>query len=69
MESMRSHAQIVSDAGKTEAIAIRLGISVHTVRSWVQRNSIPPAHWAGFAEAGWTTLSELADAKRADIAA
>ncbi len=59
---MRNHSDIVKQAGTPEAVAAACGVSVHTVRSWGQRNSIPSEHWAGFADAGWTTLEELASA-------
>jgi uncharacterized protein YjcR len=62
---MRTHSQIVAAAGRAEEIAIRRGVSVHTVRSWAQRDSIPGEHWAGFAEDGHATLEELAVAAAA----
>lgn len=65
MLSMRTHSQIVAAAGKPEAVAIRRGVSVHTVRSWTQRDSIPAEHWAGFAREGHATLDELAEAAEA----
>lgn len=57
---MRSHSQIVKDAGAVEAIADRHGVSVHTVRSWIQRNSIPAEHWARLAGDDCEALIELA---------
>jgi len=39
-------------------------VSIHTVRSWMQRDSIPPEHWLALADAGLTTLDELALAAR-----
>lgn len=62
---MRTHAQIVAAAGKPEEVALRRGVSVHTVRSWIQRDSIPAEHWAGFADDGRATLEELAAAAAA----
>jgi uncharacterized protein YjcR len=59
MASMKPHAQIVADAGTAEEIALRCGVSVHTVRSWQQRDSIPPDMWAIFVDDGKTTLDEL----------
>jgi hypothetical protein len=59
---MRTHSQIVVAAGKPGELAMRRGVSVHTVRSWIQRDSIPGEHWAGFAADGHATLEELADA-------
>lgn len=37
------------------------GASVHTVRSWIQRESIPAEHWKLFADNGWGSLEELAE--------
>lgn len=62
---MRTHSEIVAAAGKPEEVALRYGVSVHTVRSWAQRNSIPAEHWAGFAKAGTASLEELAIAAAA----
>jgi hypothetical protein len=57
---MRDHAEIVKAAG-IEAVADATGASIHTVRSWVQRESIPAEHWKLFADKGWATLDELAE--------
>jgi hypothetical protein len=57
---MRTHAAIVAAAGKPEDIAVSRSVSVHTVRSWMQRDSIPAEHWAGFADDGHASLEELA---------
>jgi uncharacterized protein YjcR len=62
--SMRTHADIVCAAGKPEDIAERRGVSAHTVRSWIQRDSIPPEHWAGFVIAGWAGMDELVSARK-----
>jgi hypothetical protein len=62
---MRTHSDIVAAAGKPEEVALRRGVSVHTVRSWAQRNSIPAEHWAGFAADAVATLEELAIAAAA----
>lgn len=59
---MRTHSEIVRGAGSPEMIAEARGVSIHTVRSWVHRDSIPAEHWAGFASAKWATLDELAQA-------
>lgn len=62
---MRTHSQIVAAAGRPEEVALRRSVSVHTVRSWAQRDSIPGEHWAGFAKDGVATLEELAVAAAA----
>lgn len=62
MRGMRTHTDIVKAAGQPEAVGGVLGVSRHTVRSWVQRDSIPADKWAAFAAQGWATLDELAQA-------
>ena len=62
---MNTHAEIVRTAGKAEDVAAACGVSVHTVRSWIGRDSIPAEHWADFAAAGWATLDDLAAIARA----
>lgn len=59
MACMRTHAQIV---GALDAVSLaeKRGVSVHTVKSWVQRDSIPAEHWAGFVEDGHSSFEELA---------
>lgn len=57
---MRDHPEIVKTAG-IEAVAEATGASIHTVRSWIQRESIPAEHWKLFADRGWATLEELAE--------
>lgn len=56
---MRTHADIVK-AAKAEALAAKLALSIHTVRSWVVRDKIPDEHWIGLANEGHATLEELA---------
>ena len=56
---MRTHSEIVA-AADCEQIAQARQASIHTVRSWGQRNSIPAEHWPAFIEAGAATLDELA---------
>ena len=62
---MTTHSEIVKNAGKPEDVALACGVSVHTVKSWIFRNSIPAEHWADFAGAGWATLDDLAEIARA----
>jgi hypothetical protein len=57
---MRDHSEIVRTAG-VEAVADATGASIHTVRSWIQRESIPAEHWKLFAEKEWGSLEELAE--------
>lgn len=65
------HADIIpyADAPK---VAERLGVSVNTVLSWRQRNSIPTDKWPALIAAGFATLEalspELADVVKSDAA-
>jgi transposase len=58
------HRKIVRAAGTAEEVATRRGVSVHTVRSWIKRDSIPGEYWLGFAEDGHATLEQLAAAAK-----
>jgi Na+/H+ antiporter NhaC len=60
---MRTHKEIVKAAGTAETVAESCQVSVHTVRSWMLRNSIAASHWAAFANNGWATFEELAGAR------
>ncbi len=62
---MYTHADIVKAAGAVEQIAAARGVSPHTVRSWVHRDSIPAEHWAGFVADGHATFEALATAAAA----
>lgn len=64
---MQTHSEIVKGAGPAEAVARARGVSVHTVRSWIKRDSIPAEHWAGFALDGKATLEGLALAAAAKV--
>ena len=57
---MRDHGTIVRAAG-VEVVAEATGASIHTVRSWIQREGIPAEHWKLFADREWATLHELAE--------
>lgn len=58
---MRTHADIIRSRPAAE-VSTALGVSLHTVRSWAQRNSIPAEHWAGIRDLGIANLEELAEA-------
>lgn len=61
---MRTHSQIIADAGGSSTIKHDLGLdaSIHAIRSWVARDSIPSPYWQVFAKRGLATLDELARA-------
>lgn len=55
---MRSHSQIVRDAGPATVAALT-GKPIHTVRSWAQRDSIPAEYWALLVSDQHCTAAEL----------
>ena len=59
---MRNHSDIVRAAGGPEEVALSFGVSRHTVRSWIQRDSIPADQWTAFADRQIASLEELAGA-------
>lgn len=59
MLNMKPHSQIIAGADAAK-LADLCGVSVHTVRSWAQRDSIPAEHWITLEEAGVATLQDLA---------
>lgn len=65
---MRSHSQIVRDITPPK-IADLTGSSIHTVRSWAQRDSIPSDHWLVLVSEGLCTGDELMRAAARDKAA
>lgn len=66
---MLTHADIVRKAGTPQEVADWRNVSIHTVRSWIARNSLPPDQWLAFAQAGHASLEELATAATARDAA
>lgn len=60
---MRNHKTIIAQAGAERVRQVLGGKpSLHTVRSWQQRNGIPSQHWLALTLAGLTSLEELAQA-------
>ncbi|MGX7895503.1 hypothetical protein [Tsuneonella sp. HG222] len=55
---MRTHSDIVRDAGAGR-IATLTDKTIHAVRSWQQRNSIPSEYWQKLIAADLTTADEL----------
>lgn len=62
--SSRNHRDIIKAAG-AQRLSDALRVSIHTVRSWALRGSIPAEHWRELAELNLATLDELADAAAA----
>ena len=59
---MRTHSQIISDAGGPANVAREGGFDEGNVKSWKRLNSIPAPYWTAFVVAGMATLRELANA-------
>ena len=55
---MRSHTEIIRSVGEA-AIADLTGAPILTVRSWVQRDSIPSKHWGALVSGKHCTADEL----------
>jgi len=66
---MRSHLQIVQDAGGYREVARTLGLPPDRVRFWERRKSIPPTEWKRISESGLASLDELAAAAAQEAAA
>lgn len=66
---MRTHEQIIIDAGGYRPLASKLGLPEARVRFWMRRKAIPAEMWKRTAEAGVSTLDELAAAAEARVAA
>ena len=64
---MKQHSDIIP-LDRVDEIAAQTGKSIHTVRSWKQRNSIPADVWAEVVAMNLATLEELAHARAAKAA-
>lgn len=60
--AMRTHSDVIKDAGGALIIHNRLGLirKLRTVRSWATRDSIPGEYWRPLADLGIATVDELA---------
>lgn len=65
---MRNHSEVIRSAGAQD-VAELTGASIHTVRSWAQRDSIPSEYWAALIAAELCTADELIGAAAARRAA
>lgn len=59
---MRTHAEIIRDAGGWRAIrdALGMGTDDPKVKFWFSRDSIPCEYWKALADLGLTSAEELA---------
>jgi hypothetical protein len=65
---MRSHSEIIRQVS-AQTVSDLTDTSIHTVRSWGQRDSIPSEYWATLISAGKCTADELIHAAAARRAA
>jgi len=63
---MRTHRDILRNAGHSQVAALTKR-PITTVRSWDQRDSIPPDMWLDLSQDGHATLEELALAANARV--
>ncbi|WP_181321168.1 hypothetical protein [Sphingomonas sp. PP-CE-3G-477] len=61
---MRTHTEIVNAAGADRLATLRR-VSLHTARSWAQRDSIPAEHWSDIVKADIASWEELGNAAAA----
>lgn len=59
---MRTHRQIIKDAGGPAAVAGAVGAEPNTAKQWGRNNSIPGRYWDALAVAKMASLEELAKA-------
>lgn len=59
---MRSHAQIIIDAGGPSSVAREVSALPGTVKQWRRNDSIPAPYWQAVSAKGLATLEELAKA-------
>lgn len=65
---MRTHQDIISDAGGVAKLADTLALDPNTVKAWRKGSSIPGRYWAEIEDAGIATVRELADSAKAPVA-
>lgn len=59
---LRTHHQIISEAGGYKSLADKLEQPADRVRFWERRKAIPPEQWKAVSDAGIASLEELATA-------
>jgi hypothetical protein len=60
--AMRTHRQIIDDAGGYQALSAKIGEPASRVRFWHRRSSIPAEAWKACADRAVCSLDELAEA-------
>lgn len=59
---MRTHSDIIREAGGASKFARRIGAVPNNVKAWLRNNSIPGPWWKAVSDARIATLPELAAA-------
>lgn len=62
---MRTHQQIIKDAGGPTSVAKVANAEPGTVKQWRRLDSIPGRYWVDLAAAGLATMDELGQAAKA----
>lgn len=62
---MRTHKQIIKDAGGPAVVARAVVAEANTAKGWSRSNSIPAMYWEPLVAAQMATLEELAAAAAA----
>ncbi len=62
---MRTHLDIIKDAGGPTELGRTIGVDPNTVHAWVRAESIPAAHYVSVVHAEIATFEELAVAAAA----
>ncbi|MDO9334971.1 MAG: hypothetical protein Q7T61_01090 [Caulobacter sp.] len=60
---MRTHEQIIEQAGGYKGLAAKVKQPEERVRFWERRKSIPAPYWMAVTEAGLATVDELLAAR------
>ena len=59
---MRSHEQIITDAGGVTAFAQAISAPANLAQQWKRLDSIPAPYWKAVVVAGLATFEEMAEA-------
>ena len=61
---MRTHPDIIRDAGGAAGLTEKIGVNLNTARSWVQRGRIPVEAFSALANANIAAMDELLATRR-----
>lgn len=66
---MRTHSDIIRDAGGPTRLARAIGAEANNVKAWSRNNSIPGPYWQAISDGRIASLEELAAAVAKPLAA